>query len=279
MTPLAQSILEHGQEDISSKSEHVDTHVDHIDIQQGSMAPPTAISTDQLIDPHMSLDLKFLVPIEESVGSDPTQSTRLSSKDSGSSLVLPSIEDNSDYLIQTEEFLEIVDDLSQEPSPLSDREGTSKYDTIPSVKAEENSHSINIVDKTSESVNSSNESQDISIVKVSTGDDVESTDICITESQFSSAMSYCEESLVANLNPLGESQSLSAQPCHKENTTLSHGSVDLITEEGTSDDSTKDCSYGTSASKTPTEASHVKFDSVSDINTESQDDHGNLQSR
>ena len=34
------------------------------------MAPPTAISSDQLIDPHMSLDPKFLVPIEESVGSD-----------------------------------------------------------------------------------------------------------------------------------------------------------------------------------------------------------------
>ena len=35
---------------------------------------------------------------------------------------------------------------------------------------------------------------------------------------------------------------------------------------------------GTSASKIPTEVTHVKFDSVSDINTESQVDHGNLQS-
>ena len=102
------------------------------------------------------------------------------------------------------------------PSPLSDREGTSNHDTVPSVKAEENSHSINVVDETSESVNSSNESQDISIVKVPKGDDVESTDISITESQFSSTMPYCEESLVAKLDPLGESKFLSAQPCHKE---------------------------------------------------------------
>ena len=56
MTPLAQSNLEHGQENIGSKSEHVDTPVDHIDIQQGGMAPSTAISSDQLIDPHISLD-------------------------------------------------------------------------------------------------------------------------------------------------------------------------------------------------------------------------------
>ena len=73
-------------------------------------------------------------------------------------------------------------------------------------------------------------------------------------------------------------QFLSAQPCHKEDTTFPHESADSITEEGTSDDSTKDCSSGTSASKIPTEVTHVKFDSVSDINTESQVDHGNLQS-
>ena len=45
MTPLAQSNLEHGQDVIDSKSEHVETPVDHENIQQGSMAPPTAIST------------------------------------------------------------------------------------------------------------------------------------------------------------------------------------------------------------------------------------------
>ena len=71
---------------------------------------------------------------------------------------------------------------------------------------------------------------------------------------------------------------MSAQPCHKEDTTFPHESADLISEEGTSDDSNKDCSSGTSASKIPTEVTHVKFDSVSDCNTESQVDHGNLQS-
>ena len=79
MTPLAQSNLEHGQDIVSSKIEHVETPVDHVsDIQQGSMAPPTAISNDQLIDPNMSLDPELLVPIEETVGSDPTQTTHLS---------------------------------------------------------------------------------------------------------------------------------------------------------------------------------------------------------
>ena len=61
----------------------------------------------------MSLDPEFLVPIEETVGSDPTQSTHLSSKYNESSLVVPSTEDNSDSLIKTKEFLDFVDDLSQ----------------------------------------------------------------------------------------------------------------------------------------------------------------------
>ena len=281
MTPLAQSNLEHGHENISSDLEHVDIPVDHVshdNIQQGSMAPPTAISSDQLIDPHMSLDPKFLVPIEDSVGLEPTKTTHLSSKYNESSLVLPSTEDNSDFLIKTEELLEFVNELSQEPSPLTDREGTPSHDTLPSVKTDENSHSINVVDETSESVNSSVESQDLSIDKVPKGNDVESTDNSITESQFSSTIPYCEESLVAKLDPLGESHFLSAQPCYKEDTTFPQESADFITEEGTSDDSTKDCSSGTSASKTPTEVTHVKFDSVSDINTESQVDHGNMQS-
>ena len=44
-----------------------------------------------------------------------------------------------------------------------------------------------------------------------------------------------------------------------------------------SENSTKDCSSGTSASKIPTEDTHVKFDSVSGIYTESLDDHDNEQ--
>ena len=48
------------------------------------------------------------------------------------------------------------------------------------------------------------------LLKCQKGDDVESTDISITESQFSSTMPYCEGSLVAKLDPLGESQFLSA---------------------------------------------------------------------
>ena len=153
MTPLAQSNLEHGQEHSSFEPVNSpEDHVNHADSQQGSMAPPTAFSSDQLLDPQMSLDPQFLVPIGESVGSDPTKGTHLSSKYNDTSHILPSTEDNSDSLIKTEEFLEFVDDLSQEPSPLSDREGTSKQDdTVPSVKVEESSHSIN-VDKTSEGV-------------------------------------------------------------------------------------------------------------------------------
>ena len=90
-------------------------------------------------------------------------------------------------------------------------------------------------------------------------------------------MPYCEESLVAKLDPVGESQFLLAQPCHKEDTTFSHESADLVSEMRISVDSTKDCSSGTSASKIPTEVTHVKFDSVSDINTESKVDHGSMQ--
>ena len=53
------------------------------------MAPPTAILTDQLIDPDMSLDPKFLIPIEDPVHPDLTQSTHLSDKDIDPSLILP----------------------------------------------------------------------------------------------------------------------------------------------------------------------------------------------
>ena len=85
-------------------------------------------------------------------------------------------------------------------------------------------------------------------------------------------MPYCEESFVGKLDPMGESQFLSAQPCHKEETTLSHEGANIVPEEGTSDSCTKDCSSCTSASKIPTEVTNVKFDSVSDSNTESHID-------
>ena len=57
MTLLVQSNLEHGQDNLSSDLEHIDTPVNHVDLidkQQGSMAPPTAFSSDQLIDPHVT---------------------------------------------------------------------------------------------------------------------------------------------------------------------------------------------------------------------------------
>ena len=127
MTPLAQSDVEHGQDIVSSKSEPTETPVDHVEfVEQGSMAPPIAISTDQLIDPNMSLDPKFLVPIEDTVHSDPTKATHLQYENFDTSLVLPSTENNINSLMETEELLDFVDDLSQEPSSLLDREGTCK---------------------------------------------------------------------------------------------------------------------------------------------------------
>ena len=143
---------------------------------------------------------------------------------------------------------------------------------------EETSHSLDFDSKVSQSVGSSNDTQDISIISVPKGNSVESTDISITEHQFSSTMPYCEESHVAKLDPMGESQFLSAQPCHKEEITLSHEGASIATEEGTSDSCTKDCSSGTSASKIPTEVTNIKFYSVSDSNTESHIDHGKMQS-
>ena len=108
------------------------------DIQQGSMAPPSAYSSDQSIDSQMTLDPQFLVPTDNTVSSDPTQTTFVSNKYNDISLKMPSTENISDSLMITEEFLEFVDELSQEPSPLSDREGTSKQDdTVPSDKVEE----------------------------------------------------------------------------------------------------------------------------------------------
>ena len=285
-TPLAQPDIEHGQDIVSSESEPIETPVDHVEpVEQGSMAPPISISTDQLIDPNMSLDPEFLVPTEETVGSDPTETTHLSNEKSDTSLILPSTENNSNSLMKTEGFLDFVDDLSQGPSPLLNKEGTCQSDTAPSNEHEETLHSLVKESKPetspSNSESSSIEAQDISNVIVPIipkGDSVDSTDISITESQFSSTMPYCEESLIAKLDPMGESQFLSAQPCHKEETTSSHGSVNMTTKEGTLDSCTEDCSSSPSASKIPTDVTNVKLDSVSDIKTEPHIDHDKLQS-
>ena len=276
MTPLPQNNLEHGQKVQDSFVDSKKLSEGH-DSQQGSMAPPSTYSSNQLIDSQMTLDPQFLVPTDNTVSSDPTQTTLIPNKYNDISLKMPSTEDNSDSLMKTEEFLEFVDELSHEPSPLSDREGTSKQDdTVPSDKAEDNLHLSDVIN-TSENVVSSFESQDISNSKVPEINGVESIDHSITEIQFSSTMPYCEESLVAKLDPEGASQFLSAQPCQKEDTTLSHESADFISDLGTSGDSTKDCSSGTSASKIPTEVTSVKLDSVSDKMSESPVDPDNMQ--
>ena len=78
MTSLAQLDVEYGQDSVSSKSEPITTPVDHVEpVEQGIMAPPIAISTEQLTDPNMSLDPELLVPIEETFGLDPTETTHL----------------------------------------------------------------------------------------------------------------------------------------------------------------------------------------------------------
>ena len=141
--------------------------------------------------------------------------------------------------------MDFEDDSSSEPSPLLDRKGTCKSDTVPSDKVEDTLHSVDLTGQASENVNGSFEAQDVSNVKVPKFSLAESTDNSITESQFSSTMPYCEESLVAQLDPMGESHFLSIQPCHKEETTLSHEGASMAT----SDSCTNDCSSGISASK------------------------------
>ena len=114
MTPLAQDNLEHGQKVQDSFVDSKKLSKSH-DSQQGSMAPPSAYSSDQLIDSQMTLDPQFLVPTDNTVSSDPTQTTFVSNKHNDILLKMPSTEDNSDSLMKTEEFLEFVDELSQEP--------------------------------------------------------------------------------------------------------------------------------------------------------------------
>ena len=105
MTPSAQPGAEQGQGVQSSEVEHKelpDVYA-YIDSQQGSMAPPSAFSSDQLIDPQMSLDPSIFSSTDDSVGSDPTQSTHPTDKYKDTSLILPSTEDNSNSLIKTKD--------------------------------------------------------------------------------------------------------------------------------------------------------------------------------
>ena len=62
---------------------------------------------------------------------------------------------------------------------------------------------------------------------------------------------------------------LSLQPCHKEETTSFHEGASIASEEGTSDNCTKDCSSHTSASNIPAEVTYV-----SNSNTKLHIDHG-----
>ena len=141
MTPLAD--LEHGQGIVDPKFNSIVTPVDHVEpVEQGSMAPPVVISTDNLIDSQMSLDPILLVPIDETVGSIPTQLTNLPSENLDDSLVLPSTKENSDSLMKTEEYLDFVDDLSQKPSSVIEEEKTCHTDIAPSIQVDETSHSL-----------------------------------------------------------------------------------------------------------------------------------------
>ena len=103
MTPLPQDNLEHGQKVLDSFVDSEKLSEGH-DSQQGSMAPPSAHSSDQLIDSQMTLDPEFLVPTDNTVSSDPTQTTLIPSKYNDISLKMPSTEDNSDSLMKTEVF-------------------------------------------------------------------------------------------------------------------------------------------------------------------------------
>ena len=108
---------------------------------------------------------------------------------------------------------------------------------------------------------------------------VESTDISITESQFSSTMAYREESLVAKIDHMGTNQFLSAQPCHKEDTASAHEGVNLTMEKGKSISDTEVSASDAFDSKIPANDIIVKIDSVSDFKVdESHMDHDKVQS-
>ena len=92
-------------------------------------------------------------------------------------------------------------------------------------------------------------------------------------------MPYCEESLVAKLDPMGANQFLSAQPCHKEDTTSAHKSVDLTMEKGNSISDTEVSASDVFDSKIPANDINAKIDSVSDSKIdEPHIDHDKMQS-
>ena len=283
MTPLAD--LDYGQGIVDSKLDSIVTPVDHVEpVEQGSMAPPVVISTDNLIDSQMSLDPNLLVPNEESIDSTQTKLTNLPSENLDYSLVLPSTKENSDSLIKTEEFLDFVDDLSQKPSSVIEEEKTCHTNIASSIQVDETSHSLAQESKpeTSPSSNESEliEAQDISSIKVpKENGSVDSSDISITESQFSSTMPYCEERLLAKMDPMGTKQFFPAQPCHKEDTASAHESVNLTMEKGNSISDTKVSASDAFDSKIPANDINAKFDSVSDSKVdESHIDHDKVQS-
>ena len=154
----------------------------------------------------------------------------------------------------------------------------------PSIQVDETSHLL-VQESKPETSPSSNESelieaQDISSIEVpKENGSVDSTDISITESQFSSIMPYCEESLVAKIDPMGTNQFLSAQPCHKEDTASAHESVNLTMEKGNSISDTEVSASDAFDSKIPANDINAKFDFVSDSKVdESHIDHDKVQS-
>ena len=267
MIPLAQSDFEHGQQELFSSKEQkgtyekeVSSQVDHVTpveysyVDQKQVETPTAISTGKLIDPDFTLDSKYVIPIEDTTGSELTQSTNIEPEISDTSLVLLFMNENSNSLIKTAEFLDFVDELSQENESQSvvkeEGSSTEPVDTVP------------------------NFSHDTAIVDLSDSSKVDPTlePVSITKSQDISTMPYLEgRSLENYVNSKNESQPASVHSFHKEDTTSAHESANITTEEGISVSGTKDCSSSNSASKIPTVITNDLSDSVSEIESVSNE--------
>ena len=149
-------------------------------------------------------------------------------------------------------------------SSVIEKEKTCHTDITLSIQVDETSHSL-VQESKPETSPSSNESeltetQDISSIEVPKENG--SVDISITESQFSSTMPYCEESLVVKMDPMGTNQFLSAQPCHKEDTASAHESANLTMEKGNSISDTEVSASDAFDSKIPANDINAKIDSV-----------------